>query len=267
MPHTASATARLIRRIAALPSILLALALALAAAAGPVTAQEQSHPGGFSGAQVEGIEQLIRQYLLEHPEVLIESLTAYQQQQQQAEANRQKEALREQRAALERDPDAPVLGNPEGDVTIVEFFDYRCPYCRRVSDTVRNTVEQDGRIRLVMKEFPILGPQSVQAARAALASVRQGKYEEFHYALMTETGDMSDAFIRSVARDVGLDVEKLEEDMKDPAIEEMLARNYAQARSLEINGTPAFVIGDSLVPGAIDAATLKRLVRQARQGS
>ncbi len=247
------------RRATAAPALALCLALAA-----PAAAQEQSLPGGFSTDQIEGIENIIRSYLMQHPEVLIESLTVYQQRQRQAEVLRQHQSVIDQRPALFADPDSPVIGNPDGDIVMVEFFDYRCPYCRRVVGPVREIIESDGNISVVMKEWPILGPQSVQAARAALAAVSQGKYEEFHFALMTEPGDMSDAHIRSVARAVGLDVKRLERDMKSDEIDEMLRRNRDLASTLGIRGTPAFVIGDTLVPGALDLNELRRLVAQLR---
>ncbi len=231
---------------------------------GPAAAQEQSRPGGFAPEQVDGIERIVRDYLLAHPEVLIQSLTEYQQRQKVAEKERQQQAVGASRAELTQDPDSPVMGNPEGDVAIVEFFDYKCPYCKRVAGTVKDVVAADGKIRLVMKEFPILGPQSIKAARAALAVARQGKYEEFHWALMTEPGDMSDPHIRRVARAVGVDVDRMMADMESPEIQAMIQRNNDLAQTLQITGTPAFVIGDTLVPGAVDRKTLERLVAQAR---
>ena len=243
----------------------LGLALALSSAIpGPGVAQEQSRPDGFAPEQVEGIEQIVRDYLLAHPEVLIQSLTEFQQRQKVAEKQRQQQTVLASRAALGQDPDSPVMGNPDGDVTIVEFFDYKCPYCKRVAGTVKDVVAADGKIRLVMKEFPILGPQSIKAARAALAVARQGKYEEFHWALMTKPGDMSDPHIRRIARSVGVDVDRMMADMESPEIQAMIQRNQDLAQTLRITGTPAFVIGDALVPGVIDRKTFERLVAQAR---
>ena len=234
------------------------------AISGPAPAQEQSRPGGFASDQIQGIEQIVRGYLLAHPEVLIQSLTEYQQRKKLADKERQQQAVIASRAALTQDPDSPVAGNPDGDVSIVEFFDYKCPYCRRVASTIKDVVAADGKIRLVMKEFPVLGPQSIKAARAALAAVKQGKYEKFHWALMTEPGDMSDPHIRQIARTVGLDVEQMQKDMESPEIQAMAQRNRELARALQITGTPAFVIDDTLVPGAIDRKTLEHLVAQAR---
>ncbi len=246
-------------------ALVLGLALALSPAIpDPATAQEQSHPGGFAPGQVEGIEQIVRDYLLAHPEVLIQSLTEFQKRQKVAEKQRQRETVLASRAALTQDPDTPVIGNPDGDVAIVEFFDYKCPYCKRVAGTLKDVVAADGKIRLVMKEFPILGPQSIKAARAALAVAKQGKYEEFHWALMTEAGDMSDPHIRRVARSVGVDVDRMMADMESPEIQAMIERNNDLAQALRITGTPAFVIGDTLVPGAVDRKTLEHLVAQTR---
>ena len=129
---------------------------------------------------------------------------------------------------------------------------------------VRDEVAGDGKVRLVMKEFPILGPQSLQAARAALAAARQDKYEDFHFALMTQPGDMSDAHIQTVAAGVGLDVERLWQDMRDAEVEAILRRNFDLAEALGIKGTPAFVVGRTLVPGAIDAEAFRQLIAEAR---
>ena len=246
-------------------ALALVLSLALTAAlSGPAAAQEQSRPGGFAAEQVEGIERIVRDYILAHPEVLIQSVTEYQRRLKQVETERQQEAVVTARAALTQDPDSPVMGNPDGDVSIVEFFDYKCPYCKRVAGTLKEVVAADGKIRLIMKEFPILGPQSIKAARAALAAARQGRYEAFHWALMTQPGDMSDPHIRKIARSVGLDITQMRDDMEAAEIDAMIRRNNELARRLQSTGTPAFVIGDTLVPGAIDRKTIEDLVAQAR---
>ncbi len=194
----------------------------------------------------------------------VDALTLHQSRQKLAEEQRLQAVMVAQRETLARDPDAPVLGNPEGDVLIVEFFDYRCSYCRSVASTVRRTVEADGNIRLVMKEFPILGPPSVLAARAALAAAKQGKYKAFHFALMGQRGDMSLPYLLQVAGNLGLDVERLEQDMQAPDIDRALRRNLDLAQPLGINGTPAFVIGDTLFPGALSGERLRQLVAQNR---
>ncbi len=241
-----------------------AAGLALGVLAGPAQAQEQSLPGGFSADQVQGIERVVRDYLLANPEVLVEALTEFQQRQRLAEEELRQQAIGQRHRELTQDPATPVLGNPEGDVVVVEFFDYRCPYCKSVAGMLRDEIADDGNVRLVMKEFPILGPLSEQAARAALAAAKQDKYEAFHFALMTQPGDMSDAHIDTVAGQVGLDVPRMRRDMQAKDVDEALARNIALAEMIGIRGTPAFVIGRTLVPGAIDAETLRQLIAEAR---
>lgn len=245
--------------------LLPAVAALLVAA--PLGAEEPASPSPIDPAQEQAIRQLIREYLLANPEVLIESLQVYRERQQQIQEQKLRQTLVDLRESLVNDPDAPVIGNPDGDVSLVEFFDYRCPYCIRVAPAVREVVESDGNIRLVMKEFPILGPESVTAARMALASVNQGKYEELHFALMTVSGTLTEDMAFKVAKNIGLDVDRLRRDMRSPDIDGMLARNFALAQSLQINGTPGFVIGDEVVRGAIDRAALHRLVANARANS
>jgi len=246
---------------------VLSLGLVLGLLAAPAGAQEQSLPGGFSADQAQGIERIVRDYLLANPEVLVEALTEYQQRQKLAEEQSRQQAIGQRHSELTQDPATPVLGNPEGDVVMVEFFDYRCPYCKTVAKMVKDEVASDGNVRLVMKEFPILGPQSVQAARAALAAAMQDKYEVFHFALMIQPGDMSDAHIETVAEQVGLDVPRMRRDMTSNEIEDALARNVALAETIGIRGTPAFIIGKTLVPGAIDAETLRQIIAEERARS
>ena len=246
---------------------ILSLGLALGLLAAPAQAQEQSLPGGFSQDQVQGIERIVRDYLLANPEVLIDALAEYQQRQKLAAEQSREQAIVQRHGELARDPATPVLGNPEGDVVVVEFFDYRCPYCKAVAPMIKEEVASDGNVRLVMKEFPILGPSSVQGARAALAAAKQGMYEAFHFALMMQPGDMSDAHIETVAGQVGLDVPRMRREMKSQEIEDALSRNLALAEAIGIRGTPAFIIGRTLVPGAIDAETFRQLIAEAREQS
>ena len=236
-------------------------------AAGPALAQEQTKAAEFDPAQESAIRKIVRDYLVTHPEVLIEALQVYQTREKAAAAERKRAALKAHSGALNGSPDDPVIGNPEGDVVVVEFFDYRCPYCVKVAEPLREAVKADGNIRLVMKEFPILGPDSQFAARAALASARQGLYESFHFALMSVHGKLDQTAVMTMARGVGLDVEQLKRDMQSPEIDAILRRNFQLAEILEITGTPAFVIGDEIVPGAIDMQTLKAKVAEARNES
>jgi protein-disulfide isomerase len=238
-----------------------ALALGLAASV-PASAEEPALTPG----QKEAVEGIVHDYLLAHPEVLVKALESYQARQKAEEEARKRQALIAHRRLLVDDPADPVLGNAGGDVTVVEFFDYRCPYCKRVAGGLMETVRADGNVRLVMKEFPILGPESVVAARAALAAEQQGKYEDLHNALMGLKGEMSEATIMKTAESVGLDVVQLKRDMKAEAIDQALRSNYELADALGIGGTPAFVVGDTLVPGAMSMDDLKALIAKARAG-
>jgi protein-disulfide isomerase len=159
-----------------------------------------------------------------------------------------------------------VLGNRNGDVTVVEFFDYRCPYCKRAAPVLDEVIKADGRVRRVMKEFPILGPDSVIASRAALAARAQGKYEELHRALIGARGQLDESAVMAAAKGVGLDLDRLRRDMRSTEIDGIIRRNRELAESLEITGTPAFVIGDAFLPGAADAATFRSLIQKARGG-
>ena len=158
---------------------------------------------------------------------------------------------------------SPVSGNPKGDVTLVEFFDYQCGYCKRSLKPVKDLLETDRQLRIVWKEFPILGPVSRFAARAAMASEKQGRYLEFHVAVMGSRGKLTEDRVMDIAGSVGLDVQRLRREMDDPAIEEYLDETIRLARVLGIEGTPAFVIGDTLVPGAVGGARLKELIARA----
>jgi protein-disulfide isomerase len=157
-----------------------------------------------------------------------------------------------------------VAGNASGDVTVVEFFDYACSHCKNIEPTVKQLLTEDRKIRLVYKEYPILGPASIVAARAALAARAQDKYLPFHDALMVLEEPLTEATIFRVANQIGLDVDRLKTDMAAPAIAEAIERNYALGQALGINGTPAFVIGDDVAPGAVPLARLKQFVTRAR---
>ena len=240
---------------------LLGAVLLLGAAVLPAIADEAVPP-----AQRAAIEQIVHDYLLQHPEVLIQSLQDAQEKERQQDAARAKDALAQHRAELVDDPTAPVGGNPKGNVTIVEFFDYRCPYCKQVEPALEALLREDGQIRIVYKEFPILGKPSVLAAQVALAARQQGKYAAFHSAMMAAKGQIDDASVWRVAANVGLDIAKAKAAIGSGEAEAIIKRNYALAEALDIRGTPAFVIGGEMVPGAIDIATLKEKIAAARKG-
>jgi protein-disulfide isomerase len=163
------------------------------------------------------------------------------------------------------DPATPVGGNPHGDVTIVEFFDYRCPYCKRMQPELQALLDQDRKLRFIYKEMPVLGHASVVAARAALAAQRQGKYEAFHVAMMGTKGQITEDTVDRIAESVGLDVDWLKQDMAAPEIMRALRVNLALANALNIHGTPGFIIGNRIVMGALDLDTLKNMIAAARK--
>jgi protein-disulfide isomerase len=242
--------------LAAVLLLLAATALGVSAAAGADPTREPSR---------EAVERIIREYLLSHPEVLEEALGALQQRRAAAERQRQTEALKRHENELLRDPAAPVGGNPGGDATVVEFFDYRCGYCKTVAPVVRQLLQRDRQVRFVYKELPVLGPDSVVASRAALAAVAQGKYAALHDALLDAREPLSRPLVLKIAAQVGLDVGRLEKEMDAPETLALIRRNQELARAIGIKGTPAFVVGGQVVPGAVDLATLERLVEQARR--
>lgn len=216
-------------------------------------------------AQKEAVERLVREVIRTNPEIIMEALENHDQRQKRAEAQRFVEALAAQKQAVRGDPHSEVTGNPQGDVTVVEFFDYRCPYCRQAHTQVLALIKRDPKVRVVLKEFPILGPDSLLASRAAIAARPQGKYLPFHTAML-ETRVLNEETIFRLAKDVGLDVERLRSDMSRPEVQAIIARNRKLAESLGITGTPAFIIGDQLAPGALGVDRLTAMVEEARTG-
>lgn len=242
------------------------VALLLSAPLGIQAIAQTAPPMSSKAAELDPFEQRVRDYLLNNPEVILEAMQILQERQRAAEAEKLERTIAERREEILNDPDAPVGGNPAGDVTLVEFFDYNCPYCRKAAPTVAELEEADASLRIVYKEFPVLGPASTFAARAALASRKQGKYGQFHNALMQGDGRLTEDTVMEIALAVGLDVERLEQDMQEPAIQDAIARNARLANALGITGTPSFVIGEQIVPGAADRTALQSLIERARRG-
>ena len=232
--------------------------LVAAAVALPVVAQADA----LDEARVK---ELVYEAIRENPDIVMEALAALQDRQAATDATNASDFLAAERNVIERDPNAPVLGNPEGDVTVVEFFDYNCPYCRRAAPEVDALIAKDPNIRLVYREWPILGEGSVFAARAALASRKQGKYAEFHAAMMGLQGRAEEESVLRVAAEIGLDIDRLRQDMTAPAIEEHIATSMRLTRGLGFQGTPSFVIGDGLVPGFVERSQLEEFVARARE--
>jgi len=250
-----------------MPTILRALlfvpilALSSLAAPAPTTAAD-----GLNDDQRREIEKMIEQHIMDHPEVVMESIKRLQDRMAREEEERAKANLVASRDKLISDPSSPVGGNPDGDVTIVEFFDYRCGFCKRVFPALMEVMKSDPKVRYVFKEFPILGPESVMATKASLAVWRLDpeKYMDVHAALLEVKGGMSLNKILKTVADAGADPHTVAKEMDSPEIEAMIRDTYELADSLRITGTPAFVIGDELVPGAVDIATIRRLIAKSR---
>jgi protein-disulfide isomerase len=242
---------------------LVTLAVCAIAAAGWCGGSKAAEPN--PPLQRQQVEAIIHDYLMQHPDVLIAALRQVEDKLHRDDEVKTSQAVADHRHQIFSDPATPVGGNPGGDETIVEFFDYRCPYCKQVEPSLETMLKQDPQLRLVYKEFPILGPVSVTAAHAALAAQRQGKYDAFHEAMMEARGNISDDTVYRIASSVGLNIDELKRDMASPALAQQIKDNLKLADALDIHGTPAFVIGDKVVPGAADIDTLKSMVADARK--
>lgn len=213
----------------------------------------------------EDIKRLALEAILERPEILMEAIQLLEEREAQAQSSAAADVLNDERDLLENDANAPIMGNPEGDAVVVEFFDYNCPYCKRAAPNVEALIEGDEGVKVVYREWPILGEGSVFAARAALASREQDLYEAFHWALMDLDGRATEASVIAAAKEIGLDTDKLRADMEAPEIDEHIETSMRLASALGFNGTPSFVIGDALVPGLVPLDRMQSLVDEARE--
>jgi protein-disulfide isomerase len=244
----------------------LALAATLVLALGTVAGHAQS----ISSTQRGEIERIIRDYLIKHPEVLQEAIAELEKKQATAEAEKQQAAIKDNAGILFRSPRQVTIGNPNGDVTFVEFFDYNCGYCKRAVADMFDLMKHDTKLRVVLKEFPVLGPNSVDAARVAVGVSMQDrtgkKYIEFHRKLLGNRGQADKARALAVAKEIGLDIARLERDITSDEVRATLEESFKLAEKLGLNGTPSYVIGNSIVVGAVGLEALKEKVNAARCG-
>ena len=242
---------------------LLAVALAL-----PAASQEASSPAptDITPEAREALRAEIRSYLLDNPEVIIEAIQVLEERRKAETAANDESLVERHREALENDGFSWVGGNPEGDVTLVEFFDYRCGFCKRAHPVVDRLVKEDGNIRLVLKEFPILGPESVMAGRMAMAALEidPSKYRALNDALMAHRGRMTEVAAYRIAKEVGYDLAALKAREDSPEITARLDKTHALAEDLGVQGTPAFVIGDRIVRGFVEYEDMAGLVAEVR---
>lgn len=230
----------------------------------PVAIAESIAPA--AGLGEADVERIVERFLMKKPEVVISAIEAYRAKQQRDESARAQENIGKYRNELERDENTPVVGNPDGDVTVVKFSDYSCGYCKRAMPEILKLLENDKNVRVVIKDFPILGPQSEVAARAALAAhaLDSSKYWDFHAAMLKKSVRNKDQAL-SIAAESGYDREALSTEMEKPIYQERIERNRTIGQAVGVRGTPAFVINGQLVPGYIDYAQMKRIIDAARK--
>lgn len=238
----------------------LAICVGLALALGAPAAQAET----FDDAAKDEIREIVKDYILENPDIILQALREMERLAAEAEEEERRAAMAAMRDRIFADPMTPVSGNPDGDVTIVEFFDYQCGYCKRMLPAMTAVLEGDPNVRVVWKELPILGEVSRFAAEAGMAAAMQDKYLEYHLAVMGHRGRLTEEAVLQRAMSVGIDVERMQADMKSPEIKTYLDGNLELARSLNIGGTPAMIIGDKLVPGAISSEAMVSLIEEAR---
>jgi protein-disulfide isomerase len=247
--------------------IVRASAPTAAAAPAPTPASKQAL--ALSSGQRSEIERITRDYLLRHPEVIQEAVAELQKRQQSAEADQHRRAVKENAATIFSSPRQVVLGNRQGDVTMVEFFDYNCGYCKHALGDMISLLQTDPRLKVVLKEFPVLGDASVEAAKVAVAVRMQdetgAKYLEFHQRLLGGRGQADRARALAVANELGFDMARLDRDMASPEVKATIDENLKLADALGVNGTPSYVVGDQVVIGAVGLDALKEKLSVARQ--
>jgi protein-disulfide isomerase len=239
-----------------------AVSLALAGAA-PAVAQS------FSADQREEIGKIIKDYLLTHPEVMQDVMAELEKRQQSADAEKHRAAVVENKATLFSSPHQVVLGNPQGNVTMVEFFDYNCGFCKRAMTDMLDLIKTDNNLKFVLKEFPVLGEGSVEAARVAVAARMQDangkKYIEFHQKLLGSRGGADKMRALAVAKEVGFDMPRLERDMGSDEVKKTIEENMKLAEALGVSGTPSYVVGEEVVIGAVGLDALREKISAERK--
>jgi protein-disulfide isomerase len=243
---------------------LLSAALALALCAAPWAASAES----FNDGQRGEIETIVRNYLVSHPEVLEEAMNELQKRQTAAEAAKHEASIAQNAETIFNSPRGVVLGNKDGDVTFVEFFDYNCGYCKRAMADMLDLMKGDPKLKVVLKEFPVLSQGSIEAAQVAVAVRMQApqKYLDFHQKLLGARGQADKAHAMAVAKDLGLDMARVEKDMASTEAKTTIQENFKLAEDMGMNGTPSYVIGKQVVIGAVGLEGLREKISTARCG-
>ncbi|MBE7197240.1 MAG: thioredoxin domain-containing protein [Parafilimonas terrae] len=243
----------------------LALALGLGVAS-PVLAQDAAAP--FTDAQRTAIEGIVKDYLIKNPDVLQEVIAEAEKRQVETQRLAQAAALKESRDLLLKGQHDVVAGNPAGDVTLIEFFDYNCGYCRKALGDVQALIKSDPKLRVVIKDFPVLGPESLEASEVAMAVAQQIKGDklfDYHQKLLESKGRVNGAKAIQVAKEMGLDTAKLQKDMVSPEVKAAIAENRGLGDRLGLSGTPAFIVGDEVIPGAVGVDPMRKTITDVRQ--
>ncbi|RBI87124.1 DsbA family protein [Rhodosalinus halophilus] len=241
--------------------------LAAALAAAPAAALDLTD---MTEAEREAFRAEVRAYLLDNPEVIMEAVAVLEEREAAAQEAADREMVKAHAEEIFDDGYSWVGGNPDGDVTLVEFIDYRCGYCRRAHDEVNELVESDGDIRLVIKEFPILGPDSLASSRFAIATKQVAGDEAYHAAkeaLIRMTGEVNEVTLTRLAESLGLDADEILLQMQSPDVDEVIARTRALAQRLGISGTPTFVLPDRMVRGYVPLENMREIVADVREAS
>ncbi|MEM7618651.1 MAG: DsbA family protein [Pseudomonadota bacterium] len=238
--------------------ILTVIALLTFIAPMPAAAQE------FTEDQKAQMNELFKDYLLENGELVLESVNKYQADLAAKEQEEASKKAAEFLKTLETRDDLARAGNPEGDITIVEFFDYNCGYCTRALDALQTVLKDEDNINVIFMDMPILGPSSMEASKWSLAAQNQGKYWEYHQAIMEHKGQKDAAALEKIAKDLNLDVDQLKEDKESSEIADRLQKNIQEAETMNIRGTPGFIIEGDITPGYIPAAEIKRIIAEKR---
>lgn len=247
---------------------LRVIQIALVSALTLASSRGHSQPAPFDSEQRGAIEAIVRDYLLRSPEVLQEAVTELERRQQEAQRSTQAAVLKDEWTRLVGSPQDLVIGNPAGDVTLVEFLDYNCPYCRKAKGDIDALIKGDSKLRVVLKEFPVLGPESVEASRAVVAAKQQlspDKLRAFHDRMMETRGRANGERALAIAKELGADVARLQKDMQSDVVTAVLQENAAIGDKLGITGTPAFILNDQVISGAVGLEPLRQAVANVRR--
>ena len=247
-----------------IPFRRLAFALVALLAVMPTFGQAADPAPALTPEQSAAVDKLIHDYLMNNPKVLIEALERADAAAKAEEANVARDEIVKRREELDNDPTSPVIGNPKGDITIVEFFDYRCPYCKASAPSIEQLLNDDKGIRLVLKDYPILGKDSVFASRVALVVAKHGKYADFYKAMFALKTPVDETATLGVVKEIGLDPAQVKKEMEASDIDVILKHNYELGRSIGADGTPAYVIGDAIFAGALTGEELRGKIAAVR---